>query len=176
MGPREAGPGEDGEGVEYVWRERRVEVGGRSRVYKVFEHPGSVVIVPEQDGKLALVRQYRPAVDAWLWELPAGTLEPGEEPLDAARRELEEETGLSARRLEVVASFFLAPGYSTERMTLVRALELTPVGAHPDEGEMIGEVRWFEPEELLRMAESGQLLDAKTLAALLLVIRGRRPR
>lgn len=157
--------------MEFVWREKSVEVGGRRHTYKVFEHPGSVVVAPLRDGKVALVRQLRPAVDAWLWELPAGTLEPGEEPVEAARRELEEETGLSARRLEVVASFFPAPGYSSEKMHLIIAHDLAEADRHPEEGELIGEIRWFSIEELASMAESGQLMDAKTLAALLFLRR-----
>ena len=157
--------------MEFVWSERKVEVRGRPRTYRVLEHPGSVVVAALRDGRVALVRQLRPAADAWLWELPAGTLEPGEEPVEAARRELEEEAGLAARRLEVVASFFLAPGYSTERMTLLVAPDPEPARAHPEEGEMIGEVRWFELEELARMADAGQLQDAKTLAALFFLVR-----
>ena len=157
--------------VEFVWKEKSVEVAGRRHVYKVFEHPGSVVVAPLQDGKVALVRQMRPAVDAWLWELPAGTIEPGETPLEAARRELEEETGLVAGRLEVAASFFLAPGYSSERMHLVLARDLSSSQRRLNEGELIEELRWFSLEELAAMAEAGQLMDAKTLAALFFLQR-----
>lgn len=157
--------------MEFAWKEKSVEVAGRRHTYKVFEHPGSVVVAPLRNGKVALVRQLRPAVDAWLWELPAGTLEPGEQPLEAARRELLEETGLSAGRLEVVASFFLAPGYSTEKMHVVVARDLAEADRHPEEGEHIAEVRWFSLEELVAMAESGQLMDAKSLAALFFLKR-----
>ncbi|MEW6048801.1 MAG: NUDIX hydrolase [Bacillota bacterium] len=157
--------------MEFTWREKVVEVRGKPHTYHVLEHPGSVAVVPVRDGKVALVRQLRPAVDEWLWEVPAGTLRPGEDPLAAAARELEEETGLVAGRLERAASFYLAPGYSSERMHLVFAHDLRPGHRHLDEAEVITEVRWFDPEELERMATRGQLADAKTLAALFYVRR-----
>lgn len=160
--------------MEFVWKEKSVELEGRRHRFMVFEHPGSVVVAAMRDGQVALVRQMRPAVDAWLWELPAGTLEPGEQPVEAARRELEEEAGLAARRFEVAASFFLAPGYSSEKMHLVVARDLWEARRRPDPGEFIAEMRWFSLDELAAMAEAGQLQDAKTLAALFFLDRRAR--
>ncbi|MBE3598040.1 MAG: NUDIX hydrolase [Limnochordaceae bacterium] len=152
--------------MELRWVSKEVRLEDGTHVYHLLDHPGSVALVAVRDGRVALIRQYRPAVDAWLWEIPAGTLEPGEAPMQAARRELEEETGWQAGSLEELAAFYLAPGYSSERMHLIRAQDLRPGRRHLDAGEVIGEVRWFTPRELREMARNGMLSDAKTLAAL----------
>lgn len=131
-------------------------------------HGGAVAIAAEtDDGELLLVRQYRHAAGAWLLEVPAGRLEAGEEPLAAARRELEEEAGYRAAHWEVLLRFFPAPGFCSERMTLFHARGLRPAGAerlaHDADEEL----------ELVRMAprailEAG-IPDAKTILAAALV-------
>lgn len=152
--------------MRYDWTEKVVSLQGRVHRYRILEHPGSVAVIALREGRLALVRQYRPAVDRWLWEIPAGTLEPGELPQQAAGRELVEETGWQAGRLEELTAFYLAPGYSSERMHLFVATELCPAHAHQDEGEFIDQVRWVDPHGALEMLAGGELDDAKSLAAI----------
>ena len=137
-------------------------------------HAGSVVVLPVlDDGRVVLVRQYRHAVGAFLWELVAGHLDPGEKPLAAARRELTEETGYRARRLEKLAEFYSSPGIFSEKMFLYRATGLRPGAPRPEDDEAL-EVRAFRPAEWRRLIASGRLPDAKTLLGLLLH-EARRP-
>ena len=152
--------------MEFFFRPREVEVAGRRRVFQVLVHPGSVAILAVREGRVALVRQLRPATGEWLWEIPAGTLNPGEPPEQAAARELEEETGWRAGSVQELAAFYLAPGYSSELMHLMLAGDLTRSRLRLDEGEFIDRVAWVTPQELTDMARRGQLRDAKSLAAL----------
>jgi len=142
---------------------------GRTTKFDIVEHHGSVVILPiDQDGNLLLVRQYRHAAMDDLLELPAGTLDsPDEKPLDCAAREIREETGMAAGKLLELGKFYLAPGYSTELMTVFLATELLfdPLDADADEFLQVEKVPLAEA---LSMAEAGQMPDAKTLAALLM--------
>lgn len=140
----------------------------------VVDHPGAVTVAPVlPDGDLVLVHQYRHAAGDWLLELPAGRLEPGEEPLVAARRELEEETGHRAKAWRELSRFLPAPGFCSEHMTLFLAEELEAVpggGLTADPDEEIELVR-LSPREVL---DSGQVRDGKTLlAAALLLLAGR---
>lgn len=147
---------------------------GLEQELEVIEHSGAVAIAAElDDGALVLVRQYRHATGEWLDEIPAGRLEPGEDPLGAARRELEEETGLRAEEWELLARFYPAPGFSSEWMHLFGARALRPVpggGLAQDADEEIEVVR-RGPEDVLRTAR-----DAKTLVAAGLVLQKRRAR
>lgn len=134
----------------------------------VVEHPGAVAIAPvTEDGELLLVRQYRHAARGLVVELPAGRMEPGEAPLDTARRELAEETGHSARRWRELVTFLPAPGFSSERIHLFEARELEPVPARPDEDEDL-EVLRLPPERVLEVAR-----DGKTLLAAAWLLLGR---
>lgn len=147
--------------------ERLAEPGGVRVEREVVCHPGSVVLLPYlADGRVLLVRQYRHAARQALWELPAGTLEPGEDPLDAAQRELAEETGYRARRLKRLCEFFPSPGILSEKMRLFEARGLTPSPAHPDPDERI-RVRRFSRAELRSLVSAGKIRDGKTLAGLL---------
>jgi len=153
-----------------------VEEPGRIRAEReVVRHSGSVALLPvHDDGSVTLVRQYRRPADALLWELPAGRLEPGEEPSRAAGRELEEEAGLSAGALEPLgAPFFTTPGFCDERLQLFRATGLRRVPARPESDECL-EARRFTLEELEELRHAGQIEDAKTLLALLLERERRR--
>ncbi|MHB0885108.1 MAG: NUDIX hydrolase [Bacillota bacterium] len=147
--------------------------GGRETSREVVEHRGAVVILAvDRDGRVAFVRQYRHPVGGALIELPAGTLEEGEEPAAAAARELAEEIGLAPRRLERLGDFYSAPGFCDERLHLFLATRLTPAEAEPDEDERI-EVLWATPSEAARWAGEGRIRDAKTLAGLhFLALRG----
>jgi len=141
---------------------------------EVIRHPGSVVIVPLTDeGKIILVRQYRAPLGRWAWELPAGSLKPGEDIEKAARRECHEEIGLIPGRLERIGAFYPTPGYCDEEMNFFRASSLREAGtgdaaAQPDEDEDI-EPKAFSIEELRSMIRSGELIDLKTVAGLSLI-------
>jgi len=129
----------------------------------VVRHAGSAVMMAVDDRKrILLVRQYRLPADQYLWELPAGRLDPGEKPLQAAKRELAEETGYQARTWKKLVSFFASPGYVQEKMTIFLATDLTEGEATPMEDERI-ETRWFTAREIAELIRSGKLEDAKTM-------------
>jgi ADP-ribose pyrophosphatase len=133
----------------------------------IVRHGGSAVMMAVDDRKrILLVRQYRLPAEKYLWELPAGTLDPGEKPLQTARRELAEETGYKARKWTKLASFFVSPGFVAERMTIFLATGLTAGTATPMEDERI-EARWFTAPELDRMIRAGKIEDAKTILGFL---------
>jgi 8-oxo-dGTP pyrophosphatase MutT (NUDIX family) len=141
---------------------------GTTVYYDIIEHIGSVSIVPlDENGLVYFVRQYRPAAGQVLLELPAGTLEVGEPPEEAAAREIREEVGMSAGEMREIGSFYLAPGYSTELMHVFLATGLQHDPLDPDADEYLS-VEKIPAAQALQMAESGQILDAKTVAALLL--------
>ncbi|MFB5083436.1 NUDIX hydrolase [Symbiobacterium thermophilum] len=155
-------------------RRDRIDLDGKERTWDVVAHPGAVVVLPVDGDDLLMVRQYRYAAGETLLELVAGGLEPGEDPAEAAQRELQEETGFRAGRLIRLAEFYSAPGFCTEKLHLFAAEELTPSRLPMDEDEQIELVR-LSLDEALRMALAGELRDAKTLAGVLLYarIRGR---
>lgn len=129
----------------------------------VVRHGGSAVMLAEDEKRrILLVRQYRLPADKYLWELPAGKLDPGEKPLAAARRELAEETGYRARKWTKLASFFVSPGYVGERMTIFLAQDLTAGQPTPMDDERI-ETRWFTRREIAEMIRTGKIEDAKTM-------------
>lgn len=144
---------------------------GRESVREVVVHPGAVAVVPVlDDGRVLLVRQFRYAAGKPLLEIPAGTLRPGEDPPECAQRELREETGYTARRLEPVASFYLAPGYSTELLHLFWATGLTPAEGERDEDEIL-EIVPMNLHEAVAAIDRGEIQDAKSVAGLLLAWR-----
>ena len=134
-------------------------------------HPGSIVILAlDEDrtrrrARVLLERQYRHAAGQRLWELPAGSLEPGENKLAAAKRELLEETGFTARKWQRALSFYVSPGFLTETMEVFLARQLTKGEAQPEEDERIA-VRFFPLPQAVKMAMTGKIKDAKTLASL----------
>lgn len=115
-------------------------------------------------------RQYRHAANQFLWELPAGKLEAGEDPLVGAKRELEEETGYKAKKWKPLVEYYASPGFLGESMKVFLAEGLIPGDAHPEEDEQI-ELRLVKLSELLRMIEKGAILDGKTLTSVLLYSR-----
>jgi ADP-ribose pyrophosphatase len=144
-----------------------IEPGGVRATREVVVHPGSVVVMPcLADGRVVLVRQFRHAAGASLWELVAGGLHAGERVLSAARRELVEETGYRARKLRRILSFFPSPGFLNEKMHLVEARELTLAKPQPEEDERI-EVGRFARSELHHMVSSSKIQDGKTLIGVL---------
>src|SRR6058998_2456037 len=140
---------------------------GRER--EIVEHPGATAIVAiDREGYVTLVRQLREAARKQLLELPAGTLEAGEEPLASAQRELAEEVGLRGGRWRELAAFYTTPGFCRERMHLFLAEDVERGEATPEDDEDVEVVRWRVEEIAERLAE---LEDAKTLAGLLLYLR-----
>ncbi len=146
---------------------------GRAFTRDVIKHPGAVVLVPVlDDGRICLIRNYRVAVDRELLELPAGTLEPDEPPIETARRELLEETGYRATDIQPLCEFYMSPGILAERMHAFLATGLTAGTPAREAGEQI-ENELVTPEELERLLSSGSIQDSKTLSALLFYLRYR---
>ncbi len=144
------------------------EPGGVRGLREVVRQIGSVAALPvHDDGRVVLVRQYRYPVDAHVWELPAGRLDPVEPPAEGAGRELEEEVGLRARSLQPLLVFWTTPGFCDEVMHLFRATGLEPVPPRPDEDEDI-EVARFTLAEARAMMARGEIREGKTVVALLL--------
>ena len=146
---------------------------GHTSVMDVVRHPGSVVLLPmPRPDQLVLIRQYRYAVDRVIWEVPAGSLEPGEDPRAGAARECEEEIGLVPGRLEQIGALLPTPGFCDELMTFYRCTELSAPApdstVHQDEDEVI-EPRTFSLAEVRRMIASGEIVDMKTVAGVALL-------
>jgi len=150
---------------------RRDEVrfpNGRTANLDIVEHVHAVTILPiDADGEVWLVRQYRHPAGIEILELPAGTLEPGEDPLACAYRELQEEIGMGAGSLKKIGSYFLAPGYSTEYMHVYLATDLFPSNLPQDEDEFLT-VERLPITRVFEAVRSGGIQDAKTLASLYL--------
>jgi ADP-ribose pyrophosphatase len=148
---------------------------GRTARYDVVRHRGSVVILAQPTpAEIVLVRQYRYAIDRWIWELPAGSLDAGEAPADAARRECVEETGWRPRVVERLTELYPTPGFCDERMTFYRCTELRRparrVAGDPDEQI---EPRVFTLAEARALVRRGEIVDMKTVVGLSLARRGR---
>lgn len=149
--------------IFWVTMDRALDPQGFAIKRAIVQHGGSAVMMPVDDrGRILLVRQYRLPARQYLWELPAGRLDPGETPLQAARRELREETGYRARHWKKIAAFFPSPGFLAEKMTIFLATGLTAGESQPMEDERI-ETRWFTPLEVKRAIAAGRILDAKTM-------------
>ena len=157
------------------------EPGGEPVRRDVVRHGGSVVVLAIDDAKskrdplILLERQYRHAAAQYLYEIPAGKLEPGEDPLQGAKRELLEETGYKAKHWSKLVRFFASPGFLGEWMQIFLAEGLTPGDAQPEDDEQI-ELFAVPLSELLRQIEAGRILDGKTIAATLLYDRVRKER
>jgi ADP-ribose pyrophosphatase len=146
----------------------------------VVRHHGSIVILALEDAKpghpprILLERQYRHAAGSRLWELPAGSLEPGENKLSAAKRDLLEETGYTAAHWQRALFFYVSPGFLDESMQVFVASGLKKGKAQPEEDERIA-LRFFPLPQAVRMALSGKIRDAKTLASLLWLDKKKLP-
>ena len=128
----------------------------------IVHHRGSAVMMAVDRKRILLVRQYRLPAERFLWELPAGSIDPGEKPLQTAKRELKEETGYRAKNWTKLISFFPSPGFLTEKMTIFLATGLTSGAATPMGDERI-ETRWFTAQEIEAAIDSGKIQDAKTM-------------
>jgi ADP-ribose pyrophosphatase len=140
----------------------------------IVRHPGSVVLIPlTEGGDIILVKQYRPAIGRWAWELPAGTLKDGEDPREAAVRECHEEIGMIPTTLEKLGAFFPTPGYCDEEMFFYRLSGLrAPTDedeeAQPDEDEDIEAVA-YTLDQVKQMIASNEIIDLKTIAGVTLL-------
>lgn len=149
----------------------KVEISdGKTSFREVVEHSGGVVILAfhKKDNieKILMVKQFRYPLKQPLLELPAGKLEKGEDPFEAAKRELTEETGYIAKNWEDLGHIFTSPGYSDEKLYLYKATDLEYVGDCPDEGEILIEYE-FSIDEIKKMIKDGEITDAKTICAVM---------
>lgn len=133
---------------------------------EVVKHPGAVLIVPMLDrDKVILIRQYRPVISSYIWELPAGTLKKGENPLACLKRELIEEIGYKAGMSKRIGHIYPAPGYTTENILIYKAWKLSKTQPELEEDEIITP-KIFRKKEIKKMLKSGRIVDAKTICAL----------
>lgn len=145
-----------------------IREGDKTYEREVVHHPGSAVIIPIfADGTIALVRQYRHPAVRYLLEAPAGTLERGEAPEEGAARELEEELGFVAARLEKLTEFFVSPGFCEEKMWVYLATEMTRTQQQLEDDEIVEVVR-IPFAQALSMITTGEIVDAKTMIGVML--------
>ena len=150
-----------------VRRDKARLMDGRITNREVVEHPGGVAVFAMDDqGRVALVRQYRYPMGEETLELPAGKLEPGEDPRDSGLRELAEETGLVPGTFEDMGCLYSSPGILAERIYLYFAKDLTQGTTHPDDGEFV-ETVWLPYQDLVDKARRGEIKDGKTLVGIL---------
>jgi ADP-ribose pyrophosphatase len=159
-----------------VLHDKLIEPGGKKSERDIIRHNGSVVILAVDNSKdkkdpwVVMERQYRHAALQYLWELPAGKLDPGEDPLAGAQRELEEETGYRAKKWKPLVEYYGSPGFLGETMKVYLAEGLVAGDAHPEDDEEI-EFRLVKLSEIVKMIEKGAIKDGKTLCSCLLYAR-----
>jgi len=147
---------------------------GSTGTLEMLRHPGAAAVVPffddpaAEDPRVLLIRQFRHAADDFIWEVPAGRLDPGESPEGCARRELEEETGMRADRVEQLTTIYTTPGFTDERIHLFLAQGLT-AGAEAREADEFMELHTLAWSEVMARVERREIVDGKTLTALLFV-------
>lgn len=139
---------------------------GKKSIREVVQHSGGVVILALKDTKVLMVEQYRYPLKKAILELPAGKLEKGENPDEAAKRELEEETGYKAKTWKSLGFIYTSPGFSDEKLYLYKATDLEFVGESPDDGEIL-QCNEFLLNDVLKMVEIGEINDAKTICAIM---------
>jgi ADP-ribose pyrophosphatase len=159
-----------------VLRDRLIEPGGREGTRDIIRHNGSVVILAvdsarnKKDPWIVIERQYRHAARQFLWELPAGKLDAGEDALAGAKRELQEETGYQAKKWKELVEYYPSPGFLGESMKVFVAEGLVAGDANPEEDEKI-EIRLVKLTDAIKMIGKGAILDGKTLTSVLLYAR-----
>jgi ADP-ribose pyrophosphatase len=159
-----------------VLRDRLIEPGGSEEVRDIVRHNGSVVILAIDNAKnkknpwVVIERQYRHAAGRFMWELPAGKLDAGEDALQGAQRELEEETGYRAKKWKPLVEYYPSPGFVGESMKVFVAEGLVAGDAHPEDDERI-EFRLVKLSQVVKLIEKGAILDGKTLTSVLLFAR-----
>jgi len=134
------------------------------------EHPGATAIIPMlNESRIILLKQYRHALRKYIWEIPAGTIDPQESVINCAKRELIEETGYSAEKWQKLGEMTPVPGYSDERIHIYLATDLLPAGQNLDRDEIIN-VHEIEFKEAMEMVNAGKIQDAKSIAGLFLAL------
>jgi len=142
---------------------------GKVTEREIVEHPGAVAIIPLiKPGRIILIRQYRKPVEKILYEIPAGKLNPEENQLSCAQRELEEEIGFKAKKITKLISFYPTPGISNEVISIFKAENLEKTGSYPESDEFI-ETEEIEIEEAVKKIKAGEIKDSKTIIGLLLL-------
>lgn len=149
-----------------VTSDRAIDPDGFEIRRAIVQHGGSAVMMPIDKRRVLLVRQFRLPARRYLWELPAGRVDEGETPLQAAKRELVEEAGLRAKKWAKLAEFFPSPGFLAEKMTIYTARELTQGDKKPMDDERI-ETKWFTTPEIDKLIQTGKIIDAKTMIGFL---------
>jgi ADP-ribose pyrophosphatase len=156
--------------VFWITADQVLEPTGVQARRDIVRHSGSVVVIPLDDRhaepRVLLLRQYRHAAQQYLWELCAGRIDEGESELVAAKRELREETGYTARRWKRIFRYYASPGFVAETMAVYLARDLEAGAAEPEEDEVI-QVKFFPLSEVVKMVMSGKILDGKTIAGVL---------
>lgn len=156
--------------VFWITTDEVLEPSGVRARRDIVQHSGSVVVMPvdgsHKEPHVLLLRQYRHAAQQYLWELCAGRVDDGESELVAAKRELREETGYTARRWKRIFRYYASPGFMTETMAVYLACDLQAGAAQPEDDEMI-EVKFVPLKEAVRMVMSGKILDGKTISGVL---------
>ncbi len=138
---------------------------GKPCTREFIEHGGGACVLYAKEGKILFVRQYRYPYAESVYEIPAGKLDKGEDPIKTAERELEEEAGLRAEELKLLYVMYPSPGYTNEKIYIYQALSASEVGAHLDEGEYL-DVEYIPVEKVKEMLKAGEIRDAKTIIAL----------
>jgi ADP-ribose pyrophosphatase len=150
------------------------KAGGTKTTREVVEHSDCIAVVAlDEQGSIILVRQFRHAVDRFLLEIPAGGIDPGEEPVDSVRRELQEEIGYFPRKIDSLGGFYSTPGYGTEYLHCFVAADLVPARLVAEDTDDIELIR-ASPAQIPQLIASGEICDAKSIAALLMFLFGRR--
>lgn len=147
-----------------------VWVGSRVMQFKMVDHPGAAAALVVKDGLVLLVEQYRPAAGRQMLEIPAGTIDRDESPLECAQRELQEETGYRAENWEPLGHLYPTPGYTNEVLHIFAASGLTKGEQHLDVSEDIN-VRWIPLQQVEEMIDQGEINDAKTIIAIFKYLR-----
>ena len=139
---------------------------GNQAVREIIEHNGGSAVYCERDGKVLLVKQFRYAYGKEIWEIPAGKINAGETPEETAVREIEEEGGVKAEKVELLHVLYPSPGYTEEKVYVYKAINLSEGQKHLDEDEFLSS-HWIEIEKVKEMIKNGEIRDAKTIVALL---------
>ena len=148
---------------------------GRKTTREIVEHDDCIAVVALNDDNVLLVNQYRKAIDKELLEIPAGGIEPGEDPVAAVQREMREETGYLPRKIERLGGFYSTPGYCTEYLYLYLATNLTPSPLEAEDTENISVV-WVPLSEIPSLITSGKICDAKSIVGLFTFLEYRKER
>lgn len=153
-------------GRRMVFGQVLADLDGREVWFDALLHGGAVAILVVEDDRVLLEKQFRPVVGEWVYEIPAGTIEEGEEPVETARRELVEETGYEPRELVLLTTLYPSPGTSTEKIYIFLARGLVEREKRLEHDELI-ETMWIPLNEALDLVRRGEIRDAKTIVALL---------